>query len=123
MATTRGKWEVNVGDQVWVHSSGSRRWDLAVVEKVGTKLVHVRENKFRTTAYILETGGRRDGYGGGFQTLAQRVDEDRRSELVNSLRELGIEFSIGSRNQWTNEALEMILNAVREASEKHPYTQ
>lgn len=123
MATTRGKWEVNVGDQVWIHSNGARRWEMALVEKIGPKLLHVRENQWRTTAFVLDTGNRRDGHPGGFQTLAQRADGDRRSELVKSLRELGIEFSIGSRNRWTSDAMEMVLNAAREASEKHPYTQ
>lgn len=121
MATTRGKWEVNVGDQVWVHSNGSRRWDLAVVEKVGTKLVHVRESKFRTTAFILETGARRDGYSGGFQTLAQRVDGELRFEMMKTLRDVyGVEVGTYNRTDWDTDALERLLSFVRTVIDKTP---
>lgn len=111
MAITRRHWEVNVGDQVWI-SSGGRSSTLATVEKIGPKLVHVSQHS-KLTAYYLETGGRRDGYPGGFTTQAQRTDDERRSLLIKNLREvLGIELRLGS--DWTTDKLEMLFEAAAE---------
>lgn len=120
MATTRGRWEVKVGDEVWTISAG-RGWELGTVEKIGSKLVHVRENQWRSTAYYLEDGQRRDGYSGSFRTKDHHAEMVRRTKITTSLREAyGIEISLHRKSDWSVDALELLLNTAREANEKYP---
>jgi anionic cell wall polymer biosynthesis LytR-Cps2A-Psr (LCP) family protein len=117
MAITRNRWEVNVGDQVWI-SSGGRGSRLETVNKIGSKLVHVSDSGRGLTSYYLETGQRRDGYPGGFTTQAQRSDDSRRSAVVTTLRDtFGVE--INSRATWTADALETLLDVVGEIDAKY----
>lgn len=119
MAITRRKWEVNIGDMVWV-SSGGRGWRVGLVEKIGPKLVQVSEHG-RLTPYYLDSGQRRDGYPGGFTTQAQRTDDERRHAVIKSLREtFGIEFDLHSSVVWTTEALELLFDASGEIISQHP---
>ena len=123
MATTRGRWEVNVGDEVWV-SSGSRSWGLYPVEKIGSKLVHIGARGIKPIPFYLETGQRRDGYPGSFMTQAHRNEELRRDFLITSLRDdYGIEVAPRRRSLWTTEGLELLAEAVfKIANSKHEPT-
>lgn len=114
MAVTRDRWEVNVGDEVWVHYG--RSWSLATVEKIGSKLIYLYGNK----AYYLKDGRRRDGYSGSFMTQAHRADHSTRVALLNVLRDTyGIDISWSFKQKWSTAALESLVSSIDEIDKNH----
>jgi len=104
------EWPCAAGDEVWVF--GGRSFSLAKVEKIGSKLIHVKEG-WRTTAYKKDTYQRNDGGpGGGMQTQPQRASLLRRDAVTKALRDtfgVGVEWQRVS--EWTTHNLEQLFDA------------
>lgn len=100
---------IKVGDEVLVWG-GARRKATAVIEKIGPKLVHIREHSWKLTPYWRETQTRRDGHPGGFTTLARQAQWERRDGAFQALHDYGVRVA----DTWTTEQLEALLGAVIE---------
>jgi hypothetical protein len=93
----RGDYHLTIGQRVKIHASGRRQYS-GVVETIGTKLVHIREQGV-LVPYRLADQHRRDGCPGRFETEQQAADAERRQAAVTSLRKHGIEVT--QHEPWT----------------------
>lgn len=106
-------YDIAVGDSVFIWGVGSKNRSLGVVEKIGSKLVHISEGGFRTTAYYRDTQERRDGYPGRFRTALQVVNAERRDAAVVTLRDHGIDFYWARSGNWSADQLVALVEAVQ----------
>lgn len=94
---------VAVGDAVQLNS-GYRRTTEGTVVKIGRTLVHIDNGYGRVDTYRLD-GRRRDGYPGGFRTLARVADDERRAAMIERLRGHGVEIRLGYAVDWSTAQL------------------
>lgn len=88
-----------VGQEVYVRDVNGRGRPVrkTPLVKVGRKLVYIEEFG-RPLAYRIEDGQRNDNYGHSWlQTEEEYVEERRRTEAVDRLRDLGLEPRFAGR--------------------------
>lgn len=96
--------DLKVGDRVQVFDvNGSRMgqprggWDGTVV-KVGRKLITIQYGNHYTQVFRLDSGRANDAYGHlWIKTSEQAAEDARRGELIQRLRDGGLEIRVGAR--------------------------
>jgi hypothetical protein len=109
-------YDLKVGDRVQVFEQWSRNvpaggWDGEVV-KVGTKLITVKY-EYREWVFRLETGQVNDknfSYHARIETVEQVQEDMRRSQLTDSLQELGLQLT--RTNSLTTDQIETVVRAL-----------
>jgi hypothetical protein len=119
-ATINALADLKVGDRVQVFDVNGRRRGApkggldGTVVKVGRKLITVRYGHGYTKVFRLDGGRANDDYGHQWiETPEQAADNARRDELVQRLRDGGLEVRIG--RQLPTRTLEAVAKALDES--------
>lgn len=109
----------SVGDLVVIRDVNEKRRNpdgprTGYVVKVGRTLLQVQpEGSARTTNYRKESRRTNDAYGHGWIQTPEEYDaEQRRQGVVRSLRDLGLELSLGKGRSIPIDLLERVLNVL-----------
>jgi hypothetical protein len=114
--SARSLYDLKVGDRVQVFESFRRQpqggLDATVV-KVGRKLITVKYGHCESV-FRLENGRINNDYGHSWiRTVEQAAEDLRRKELVQRLRDGGVDLRVGT--QFAMETLEALVNVVDQA--------
>lgn len=110
--------DLKVGDRVQVFEQWTRNvppggWDGEVVKK-GTKLITVKYN-YSTSVFRIDTGAVNSKdfpYHARIRTVEQAQEDLRRSDLIQELRDLGLQFT--NQGTLTTEQIEAVVRALKE---------